>query len=56
VIGLTATLVIDLTYGVIDPRIRMGGGKRWMKKLINQSLNLSREKIFDLTKNLKLNP
>jgi ABC-type dipeptide/oligopeptide/nickel transport system permease component len=28
VIGLTATLVIDLTYGVIDPRIRMGGGKR----------------------------
>lgn len=28
VIGLTATLVIDLTYGVIDPRIRMGAGKR----------------------------
>jgi oligopeptide transport system permease protein len=27
-IGLTATLVIDLTYGVIDPRIRMGAGKR----------------------------
>jgi ABC-type dipeptide/oligopeptide/nickel transport system permease component len=28
VIGLTATLVIDLTYGIIDPRIRMGAGKR----------------------------
>lgn len=28
IIGLTATLVIDLTYGVIDPRIRMGAGKR----------------------------
>lgn len=27
-IGLTATLVVDLSYGVIDPRIRMGGGKR----------------------------
>lgn len=28
VIGLTATLIIDLTYGVIDPRIRMGAGRR----------------------------
>lgn len=28
IIGLTATLVIDLSYGVIDPRIRMGAGKR----------------------------
>jgi oligopeptide transport system permease protein len=28
IIGLTATLVVDLSYGVIDPRIRMGGGKR----------------------------
>ncbi len=27
-IGLAATLVVDLTYGVIDPRIRMGAGKR----------------------------
>jgi oligopeptide transport system permease protein len=27
-IGLSATLVIDLSYGVIDPRIRMGAGKR----------------------------
>ncbi len=26
-IGLMARLVIDLLYGVIDPRIRMGGGK-----------------------------
>jgi ABC-type dipeptide/oligopeptide/nickel transport system permease component len=28
VIGLTATLIVDLSYGVIDPRIRMGAGKR----------------------------
>jgi len=28
VIGLFATLIIDLSYGVIDPRIRMGAGKR----------------------------
>lgn len=28
VVGLFATLVIDLSYGVIDPRIRMGAGKR----------------------------
>ena len=28
IIGLTATLVVDLSYGVIDPRIRMGAGKR----------------------------
>lgn len=28
IIGLLATLVIDLTYGVIDPRIRMGAGRR----------------------------
>lgn len=27
-IGLLATLVVDLSYGVIDPRIRMGAGKR----------------------------
>lgn len=26
-IGLFATLVVDLTYGIIDPRIRMGGKK-----------------------------
>ena len=23
-VGLVATLVIDLSYGIIDPRIRMG--------------------------------
>lgn len=28
VIGLSATLIVDLSYGVIDPRIRMGAGKR----------------------------
>ena len=28
VIGLTAGLIVDLSYGVIDPRIRMGAGKR----------------------------
>lgn len=27
-ISLFATLIVDLSYGVIDPRIRMGGGKR----------------------------
>ena len=27
VISLLGTLVIDLSYGIIDPRIRMGGGK-----------------------------
>lgn len=26
-ISLVATLVIDLSYGLVDPRIRMGGGK-----------------------------
>ena len=28
IIGLSATLVVDLSYGLIDPRIRMGAGKR----------------------------
>lgn len=28
VIGLSATLIVDLSYGIIDPRIRMGAGKR----------------------------
>jgi ABC-type dipeptide/oligopeptide/nickel transport system permease component len=28
VIGLAASLVVDLSYGFIDPRIRMGAGKR----------------------------
>lgn len=28
IIGLSATLIVDLSYGVIDPRIRMGAGKR----------------------------
>lgn len=28
VLSLFAILVVDLSYGVIDPRIRMGGGKR----------------------------
>lgn len=27
IIGLAATIVTDLSYGFIDPRIRMGGGK-----------------------------
>jgi ABC-type dipeptide/oligopeptide/nickel transport system permease component len=26
-IGLVAGLLFDLSYGFIDPRIRMGGGK-----------------------------
>lgn len=28
IVGLTTTLIVDLSYGVIDPRIRMGGGRR----------------------------
>ncbi len=28
VIGLLTTLVVDLSYGLIDPRIRMGAGKK----------------------------
>ena len=28
VIGLAATLIVDLSYGIVDPRIRMGAGKR----------------------------
>ena len=28
VIGLTASLIVDLSYGIIDPRIRVGAGKR----------------------------
>ena len=27
-IGLLAGLVVDLSYGFVDPRIRIGGGKR----------------------------
>ncbi len=27
-IGLTGVLLMDLTYGIVDPRIRMGGGKQ----------------------------
>ena len=27
VIGLATTLIVDLSYGFIDPRIRMGAGK-----------------------------
>ncbi len=27
VIGLVSILVVDLSYGIIDPRIRIGGGK-----------------------------
>ena len=26
-IGLVGTLVVDVSYGIVDPRIRMGGGK-----------------------------
>lgn len=26
-IGLVASLLVDLSYGIVDPRIRMGGGK-----------------------------
>lgn len=28
VIGLLGTLIIDVSYGIVDPRIRMGGGKQ----------------------------
>jgi ABC-type dipeptide/oligopeptide/nickel transport system permease component len=28
IIGLLGTLVVDLSYGIVDPRIRMGGGKQ----------------------------
>jgi len=28
IIGLLAGLIIDLSYGIVDPRIRMGGGRR----------------------------
>ncbi|MBN2605210.1 MAG: ABC transporter permease [Bacilli bacterium] len=28
VLGLFTVLIVDLSYGLIDPRIRMGGGKR----------------------------
>ena len=27
-IGLVAGLLVDLSYGFVDPRIRIGGGKR----------------------------
>lgn len=27
IIGLTSILIMDLSYGIVDPRIRMGGGK-----------------------------
>lgn len=27
IISLVTTLVVDLSYGIIDPRIRMGGKK-----------------------------
>ena len=26
-IGLCATLIVDLSYGIVDPRIRMGAKK-----------------------------
>jgi peptide/nickel transport system permease protein/oligopeptide transport system permease protein len=26
-IGLIGTIVVDVSYGIVDPRIRMGGGK-----------------------------
>lgn len=28
IIGLLGTLIIDISYGIVDPRIRMGGGKQ----------------------------
>lgn len=28
IIGLLGTLVVDISYGIVDPRIRMGGGKQ----------------------------
>jgi oligopeptide transport system permease protein len=27
IIGLTTVLIVDLTYGIIDPQIRMGAKK-----------------------------
>jgi ABC-type microcin C transport system permease subunit YejB len=27
IIGLATTLVVDLSYGIVDPRIRMGARK-----------------------------
>ena len=27
-IGLVGGLVVDISYGLVDPRIRMGGGKQ----------------------------
>ncbi|NLA82099.1 MAG: ABC transporter permease subunit, partial [Clostridiaceae bacterium] len=27
IIGLVSVIVLDLSYGLVDPRIRMGGGK-----------------------------
>ncbi len=28
VIGLATTLVVDISYSIVDPRIRLGGGKK----------------------------
>ena len=28
IIGLVGGLIVDLSYGIVDPRIRMGGGKQ----------------------------
>ena len=27
-IGLVGGLIVDISYGIVDPRIRMGGGKQ----------------------------
>ena len=27
IIGLSSMLIVDLSYGIVDPRIRIGGGK-----------------------------
>jgi ABC-type dipeptide/oligopeptide/nickel transport system permease component len=27
-IGLLGSLIVDISYGIVDPRIRMGGGKQ----------------------------
>jgi ABC-type dipeptide/oligopeptide/nickel transport system permease component len=27
IIGLLGGIIVDLSYGFVDPRIRMGGGK-----------------------------
>ena len=27
-IGLIGGLIVDISYGIVDPRIRMGGGKQ----------------------------